>query len=55
MGPVSCIFSATLLAGDVKEPTHSSRCGALSLHAWVGWVGESNYGLIAAARGAFTS
>ena len=22
VGPVSCIFSATWLAGDVKEPTH---------------------------------
>ena len=27
----------------------------LSFHAWVGWVSEIKYGLIAAARGAFTS
>ena len=24
-GPVSCIFSVTWLAGDVKEPTHLSK------------------------------
>ena len=27
----------------------------LSFHAWVGWVSEIKYGLIAAARGAFTN
>ena len=52
------------LAGDVKEPTHlSKRVGHvvpgvvvyLSFHAWVGWVSEIKYGLIAAASGAFTS
>ena len=25
VGPVSCIFSATCLAGDVKEPTRLSK------------------------------
>ena len=49
MGPVSCIFSVTWLAGDVKEPTHlSERVGDeipgvvvyLSFHAWVGWVSD---------------
>ena len=64
VGPVSCIFSVTWLAGDIKEPTHlSKRVGHvvpgvvvyLSFHAWVGWVSEIKYGLIAAARGAFTS
>ena len=49
VGPVSCIFNVTWLAGDVKEPTHlSERVGDeipgvvvyLSLHAWVGWVSE---------------
>ena len=66
MSPVSCIFSVTWLAGDVKEPTHlSERVGDeipgvvvylsfhLAFHAWVGWVSEIKYGLIAAARGAF--
>ena len=57
-------FGITWLAGDVKEPTHlSKRVGHvvpgvvvyLSFHAWVGWVSEIKYGLIAAARGAFTS
>ena len=33
----------------------SSRCGGLFLHAWVGWMAEIKYGLIAAARGTFTS
>ena len=45
--PVSCIFSVTWLAGDVKEPTHlSERVGDeipgvvvyLAFHAYVGWV-----------------
>ena len=25
VGPVSCIFNVTWLAGDVKEPTHLSK------------------------------
>ena len=65
---VSCIFSVTWSAGDVKEPTHlSKRVGGVvpgvvvyllfhcTFHAWAGWVSEIKYGLIAAARGAFTS
>ena len=62
------IFSVTWSAGDVKEPTHlSKRVGGVvpgvvvyllfhcTFHAWAGWVSEIKYGLIAAARGAFTS
>ena len=61
--PQTCIFSVTWLAGDMKEPTHlSKRVGHvvsgefhLIFHAWVGWVSEIKYAMIAAARGAFTS
>ena len=35
-----------------KGRGRSSRCGGLSLHVWVGWVGEIKNGLIAAAWGA---
>ena len=70
IGPVWCIFSVTWLAVDVKEPTHLSKRVqdivpdvAVYLHLWfhltfharVGWMSEIKYGLIAAARGAFTS
>ena len=64
IGPVSCIFSVKWLAGDVKEPTHlSKREGHVvpgvvvypTFHAWVGWVSEIKYELIAATRSAFTS
>ena len=54
--------------GTLKEPTHlSKRVGGVvpgvvvyllfhcTFHAWAGWVSEIKYGLIAAARGAFTS
>ena len=53
---------------NIKEPTHLlKRVGHVVLgvvvylkfhptfHAWVGWVSEIKYELIAAARGAFTS
>ena len=65
---VSCIFSVTWLEGDVKEPTRlSKRVGHVvpgvvvylkfhpTFHAWVGWVSEIKYELIAAARGALTN
>ena len=61
---IFCIFSVTWLAGDVKEPTHLSKREGhvvpgvvvyLSFHAWLGWVSETKYGLIAAASGTFTS
>ena len=53
-GPFSCIFSATWLARDVKEPAHLSKRVRdiipgvvvylclwfhLTVHAWIGWVG----------------
>ena len=54
--------------GTLKEPTHfSKRVGHVvpgvvvyllfhcTFHAWVGWVSEIKYELIAAARGAFRS
>ena len=52
--------SAPSPASSVFMVSSSSRCGGLSLvhltfHAWVGRVSEIIYGLIAAARGAFTS
>ena len=68
MGNVSCIFSVTWLAGDVKEPTHLSKrvehvvrgvvvylSFHLIFHVWAGWVSEIKYELIAAARGTLTS
>ena len=53
--PVSCIFSVTWLAGDVKEPTHLSERVGDDVPGVVGWVSEIKNGPIAAARGAFTS
>ena len=49
------------IRGHIKQ--RCSRCCGLSVvslfhctfHAWVGWVGEIKYGLIAVARGALTS
>ena len=63
-----CIFISLKREIKVKEPTHlSKRVGGIvpgvvvyllfrcTFHAWAGWVSEIKYGLIAAARGAFTS
>ena len=63
-----CIFISLKREIKVKEPTHlSKRVGGVvpgvvvyllfhcTFHAWAGWVSEIKYGLIAAARGAFTS
>jgi len=53
-----------MVSKDVKEPAHLlERVGDdvpgvvvyLTFHAWAGWVSEIKNGLIAAARGAFTS
>ena len=44
VGPVSCIFSVTWLAGDSKEPTHKEY-GTEFLVLWCGlvsWVGASH-------------
>ena len=37
VGPVSCIFSVTWLAGDIKKPTHlSKRVRVPSVVVWPG-------------------
>ena len=43
---------STHLSKRVRNDIRFSRCGGLSLHVWVGWVGEIKNGLIAAAWGA---
>ena len=58
------MLASSILQGSVKKSSgrSSRRCGPTvvslfhcTFHAWVGRVSEIKYGLIAAARGAFTS
>ena len=66
--PVVVLVAVAMSTSSAKKSTHlSKRVGGVvpgvvvyllfhcTFHAWAGWVSEIKYGLIAAARGAFTS
>ena len=53
--PIFCHVINIVILVKSCDLVHGDVVPGVVVHAWVGWVGEIKYGLIAAARGAFTS